>query len=159
MGRYYTSASGEISGKFGLGVQDSDAGLRFGMTELDRDVCGVELFQDNAEEVLMEINSIFNKMDVPQEDRRVDFSKEEDFVKAINDWSKKINLWEYAVEDIPESEFRVGKDGIKYSSDKKGYVGRAKDIRMLADYYDLLLGLEIYNDILRNGECSLYCGF
>lgn len=156
MGRYYNSASGEVSGKFGFGVQSSDAGTRFGMSECHDHIT---LYTEDDKEVLEEINYIFESMGVPEKDRRTNFVDEYagDFQKGIVEWSEKINLWGYAVEDIPEEQYDSERDEGRYHSDKQGYVGRVKSKRNLADYYDLMLGLEIYNDILRNDYCELEC--
>lgn len=154
MGRYYNSTSGDINGKFGFGIQGSDAGTRFGMDEIHDHIT---LYTDNADEVLEEINNIFNSMGVPEKDRQVDFSESKDICFAVREWSEKVNLWGYAVEEIPEVEFNPDRDGNRYHSDKEGYVGRVKSKQNLKDYYDLLLGIEIYNDILKNGYCELEC--
>ena len=153
MGRYYNMESGDFDGKFGFGVQASDAGRRFGMGEPNT----IILYTDNEKAVLDEINEIFKAMGVPKKDRRVDFSKEENPQEAIYQWAKDINLWGYAVKDIPREEAeKTGRQSI-YSSDKEGFVGVPKSRELLGDYYDLMLGIQIYNDVIRNGYCEMTC--
>ena len=161
MGRYYNSTNNHYSGKFGFGVQGSDAATKFGCVE--QEPTTIIYYGDDAEAAKEGIDKCYDTLGVPQEERKYDFTKEKE-KDDTREGDKSVNSkasWDYVdslakdyVFDRMRREDYHG-DHIPYSTDQEGYVDVPKSDDKLSAYFDLGLGLMIYSEILAQGYAEL----
>lgn len=148
MGRFWNSNN--HSGKFGFAVQPSDDPLIFGMEE--QEPTEINYYLDNSEESIEQIKKVLNQqydiLGIKEEDRIYHIENEDDVWKLLD----KYHDQNYRPAD---DEDRANRAMLYHDEKVKGGVVPIKDGITLAECR-LNLGLNILDDLERDGYCELY---
>ena len=154
MGRYFESETGR-SGKFALGKQPStDPGDFFGMEEMEPNEITYTLEKDNYDMVKNKVDSLYDKLKVPKEERIYYMKKEGGEEKMLDLFDK------YAYKKVNNAEVkRYNKiDGFEHQT----YYCEEKN-KTIIDVIEnsalycsrVRLGLVILSDLQDDGYCEL----
>ena len=126
MGRYYT---GDIEGKFWFAVQSSAAPSRFGAQECEPNYINYYFYEEQLDEVQIELDNIHKNM-------QGNIERLDDFFAQTNGYNKKMIIdW--------------------YKKENKETIDEEEVYDMLSEYADYQLGNQIYECIKKNGSCSI----
>ena len=154
MGRYYESETGR-SGKFALGKQSStDPGDFFDMEEMEPNEITYTLGKNNYDMVKKKVDSLYDQLKVPKEERIYYMKKEGGEEKILDLFDK------YAYKKVNNAEIkRYNKiDGFEHQT----YYCEVKN-KIIIDVFEgaglccsrVRLGLVILSDLQDDGYCEL----
>lgn len=143
MGRYYHTNNHD--GKFGFGCQSSDDPAYFGMEEQEPTTVDyyLEDNEENRQVIIDKLNENYDILGIAKEDRLYKIKESSLEIEALLKKYRDKNYHEFDKDN-----------GIRISfGDGKSYAPRNKDIELAE--CRVWLGLEILDDLERDGYCDL----
>lgn len=149
MGRFYTNQVGE-QGKFWVAVQPSnDPKVVYGMDEVksdnQEDEGFIDYWTDDYDFVKLKLDQQYNKLKVPNENRKYDFDDTDEMGDYVWDYIMQFAFTKEKPNDSRIIGTYFGKNDTRYPI--------SKELELAASRVDL--GLFILHTIKKCGECFL----